>query len=227
MSRLSHWIRQQKARPNPLRRLSYFLRRAEYPDECAVDRANEVTLDFVRQTNARCIAEVGIYQGYTSAELARNLNGLGELHLFDFEERVQAVTAQLRAQGFSNVVPHGNTHKSFDSYNWSLMQMLRQHDQPVFDYVYLDGAHTWPVDALAFFLLDRLLKVGGHLDFDDYTWSLEKSPTLNPEVFPATKRLFTLEQIREQHVRLIIELLVRRDARYAEVVPNKIFRKLA
>jgi len=224
MSKLSHWLRQQK---KSVRRLGYSLRQADYPDECAVERANAVTLEFVRQTGARCIAEVGIYEGYTSVGLARHLKGQGELHLFDFEERVTKVAAQLRAQGFANVVPHGNTHKTFDSYNWSLMQLLQQRSAPMFDYVYLDGAHTWPLDALAFFLIDRLLKVGGYLDFDDYEWSLEKSPTMKPEVFPATKRQFTPEQIRERHVRLIIEILVRRDARYAEVVPDKIFRKLA
>jgi hypothetical protein len=40
------------------------------------------------------------------------------------------------------------------------------------DYVFLDGAHTFAIDALTFFLTDRLLKIGGHFDFDDYSWKL-------------------------------------------------------
>ena len=39
---------------------------------------------------------------------------------------------------------------------------------PIFDYVFIDGAHTWMLDALAFLLVDRLLRVGGYVDFDDY-----------------------------------------------------------
>jgi len=92
--------------------------------------------------------------------------------------------------------------------------------------VFLDGAHTWAHDALAFFLADRLLRPGGHIDFDDFDWSLARSPTLRPSVFPRTAEDFTEEQIECRQVESILDLLVRRDARYVEVVPNKIFRKI-
>ncbi|HAA29907.1 MAG TPA: hypothetical protein DCE56_22160 [Cyanobacteria bacterium UBA8553] len=64
------------------------------------------------------------------------------------------------------------------------------------------------------------------MDFDDYDWSLEHSPTLNPKVFPRTRKLYTDEQIRQQHVRLILDVLVKRDPRYKEVVENKIYQKI-
>lgn len=121
---------------------------------------------------------------------------------------------------------HGNTHKTLDCYNWSLMKLLQQHDQPIFDYVFLDGAHTWNVDALTFFLADRLLKTGGHLDFDDYDWSIGSSPSLNPKVYPRTRKLYTEEQIAERQVKLIVDLLVKTNPRYVEVIPNKIYRKI-
>ncbi|HUS12863.1 MAG TPA: hypothetical protein VMZ30_20505, partial [Pyrinomonadaceae bacterium] len=102
--------------------------------------------------------------------------------------------------------------------------VLKQHTEPIYDYVYLDGAHTWNIDALAFFLIDRLLKVGGYIDFDDYHWSPQKSRAMNPLV---TRLMFTTSQIREPHVRLIVDLLVKRDPRYAEVKKNKIYKKIA
>jgi predicted O-methyltransferase YrrM len=196
------------------------------PERIAVRKANRRTLRFLRTTSCRTIAEVGIFKGYTSTEIAKHLDGHGELHLFDFSDRVEAVVSELHAAGYHNVIGHGNSRKLLDSYNWSLMHVLRQHETPVFDYVFLDGAHTWGIDALAFLLIDRLLRVDGYIDFDDYEWSLKRSPSQNPDVFPLTAELYTDEQIRERQVALVVDLLVKRDPRYVEVVNNKVFRKI-
>jgi hypothetical protein len=128
-------------------------------------------------------------------------------------------------RGHRNVTAHPNTRKVFDSYNWSLMELLRDGDGPAFDYVFIDGAHTWALDALAFLLVDRLLAPGGYVDFDDYHWTLARSPSMSPEAFPPTSKLYTEEQIAERQVALVVDLLVRPDGRYDEVVENKIFRK--
>jgi len=188
---------------------------------------NQCTLDFLATTNCKVIAEVGVGVGSTSMAIAQWLDGKGMLHLFDFQERVDMVAEQLRQKGYRNVVAHGNSKRLLDSYNWSLMKLLREHEHPIFDYVYLDGAHTWAVDALAFFLIDRLLRPGGYIDFDDYDWTISSSPTVNPKVYPIMNKLYTPEQVNEPNVKLIVDLLVRRDASYEEVIPNKIFRKLS
>lgn len=195
------------------------------PLDPALGHVNGGTVEFFKASGCRRYAEIGVYQGDTSREIAAHLAGDGELHLFDFDDNVARVASDLRASGHENVVAHGNSRRLLDSYNWSLMRVLRDHPAPVFDYVFLDGAHTWALDALAFLLLDRLLVEGGYLDFDDYWWTAERSPTMNPHAFPATSKLYTEEQIGERQVALIVDLLVRRDPRYEEVVENKIFRK--
>lgn len=187
---------------------------------------NRATWQFVCTTDARCIAEIGIYRGDTSELLAEHLAGEGELHLFDFDHRVAQVTDRLARAGYRNVVGHPNSERVMDSYNWSLMKVLEQHPEPLFDYVFLDGAHTWPLDALAFCLVDRLLVPGGYVDFDDYDWSMQQSPTMRPAVNPVTAELYTDEQIEVSHVALVVDLLVRRSRRYTEVVEDKIFRKV-
>ena len=111
-----------------------------------------------------------------------------------------------------------------ESYNWSPGGDLAG---PRFDYVFIDGAHTWAHDALAFALADRLLAPGGYMDFDDYRWTLRASPTMNPAAFPEVERLYTDEQIDARQVALVVDLLVRSDERYEEVVPDKVFRKRA
>ncbi len=74
-------------------------------------------------------------------------------------------------------------------------------------------------------IADRLLAAGGYLDFDDYTWSLRHSPSMNPDAFPEIEQLYSDEQIDARQVALVVDLLVRPDTRYEEIVPNKVFRK--
>jgi predicted O-methyltransferase YrrM len=197
-----------------------------YPETgLKVDGPNRITVEFFASTGCRRYAELGVYRGDTVLGVAEVLRGDGELHLFDYEDRVADVAARLRADGHDNVVEHPNTRRLMDSYNWSLMRVLAEHAAPVFDYVYLDGAHTWAHDALAFLLVDRLLVPGGYLDFDDYAWTLRHSPSMNPAAFPDVERLYTDEQIDARQVALVVDLLVRLDGRYEEVVPDKVFRK--
>lgn len=151
------------------------------------DTPNIKTLEFLSTTQCRTIAEIGVERGATSKEILRWLDGSGVLHLFDYEDRIKLITARLQSLGFSNFVFHGNSRTTLDSYNWSLMKMLKDGHIPCFDYVYLDGAHTWGVDALAFLLIDRLLKPGGYIDFDDYGWTFASSPSVNPRLSGHTK----------------------------------------
>jgi predicted O-methyltransferase YrrM len=186
---------------------------------------NEQTVAFFAESGCSRYAEIGVYEGDTALAVADALAGSGEVHLFDFEERTQAVARRLRAAGHANVVEHPNSRRLLDSYNWSLMRMIEAAGgAPAFDYVFIDGSHTWAHDALAFLLVDRLLEPGGYVDFDDYGWTLRDSPSMNPAAFPEVRRLYSDEQIEEPQVRLVVELLVR-DRGYQEVVANRIFRK--
>jgi predicted O-methyltransferase YrrM len=197
-----------------------------YPEsDLNVEGANETTVATFAGSGCRRYAEIGVYKGYTAARIAEVLGGEGEIHLFDYADRVEPVAEALRAAGHGNVVAHPNSRRLLDSYNWSLMRVLAERGEGVFDYVFLDGAHTWAHDALAFALADRLLAPGGYVDFDDYRWTLRASPTMNPEAFPEVERLYSDEQIDARQVALVVDLLVRRDARYEEVVPDKVFRK--
>jgi hypothetical protein len=107
----------------------------------------------------------------------------------------------------------GSSYKVLDSYNWGLAKLLDENAGPKYDYVFLDGAHSWAVDALAAFLSDRMPKVGGYLDFDDYDWTFSRSPSVNPRVFPLTRKFYTAEQIESKQVKMIVDLVIRRDPR--------------
>jgi predicted O-methyltransferase YrrM len=199
-----------------------------FPDsDLNVDGPNERTVAFFAASGCRRYAEVGVYKGYTAARIADILAGEGEIHLFDYADRVEPVADALTAAGHRNVVAHPNSRRLLDSYNWSLMRMLAACPRPSFDYVFLDGSHTWAHDALAFLLADRLLAPGGYVDFDDYRWTLRASPSMNPGAFPEVERLYTDEQIDARQVAMVVDLLVRDDDRYEEIVADKVFRKRA
>lgn len=194
--------------------------------------ANETSICFVRHAFANTethlvFAEIGIDKGDTSLELARFLNGRGVLHLFDYEDVVVRVRNRLAAEGIKNIELHGCSRCSHDSYNWNLMKLLTGAPKLRFDYVYLDGAHTWEIDGMAFFLCDMLLKKNGFIDFDDYEWSHATSPTCNPRSFPGITKMYTAEQIATQQVALVVDLLARGCGRYREVVRNKVFMRIS
>lgn len=66
-------------------------------------------------------------------------------------------------------------------YNWWLADLLAQqtnkqtgHVHGVFDFCFIDGAHEWETDALAFLLASRLLKPGGWMVLDDLDFRLRQ-----------------------------------------------------
>jgi hypothetical protein len=170
-------------------------------------------------------AEFGIWKADTAHAVCQ-MFPRARLHLFDFHHTIAAAQHRLADYG-SRVSYYGNTEKYNDSYNWSLGKLIQQvRAKPFFDYCFLDGAHTYTVDALNFFLCDRLLKVGGYMDFDDYRWRL-KGSSLDPEHVPVIADQYTDEQIEALQVKMIIDTVVRPDPRYREVLRNKVFQKIA
>jgi predicted O-methyltransferase YrrM len=100
---------------------------------------------------------------------------------------------------------------SRSSYTWELMRLVEERTdgdvtQPLFDFCFLDGAHTWETDGLAFLLVDRLLHPDRWIVFDDVNWTFASSPTLRET--PRVKAL-PEEERTTPHVRKVIELLVR------------------
>lgn len=170
-------------------------------------------------------AEFGIYKGDTARNICEIFPN-ATLFLFDFTENIERAKETLhRFKG--RVHFFANTQRFNDSYNWSLGKLIAT-NRPggIFDYCFLDGAHTYAIDALNFFLCDRLLRVGGYMDFDDYGWKLRGS-SLDPSKVPQIAEQYTDEQIDCLQVKMIVDTLVVPDPRYREIVPTKVFQKIA
>lgn len=200
---------------------------AWYPNKLMVkDEGTAATYDFMASVyeSGECFhyAEFGVYHGGTVKNVIQRFPN-AVVHVFDFEDKIKKLKQEL--SGF--VYFYSNSQRYNDSYNWSLIKLLeRRETRPLFDYIFLDGAHTFAVDALTFFLCDKLLKVGGYIDFDDYHWTIRGS-SLDPEKVPEILLQYTDEQIDSKQVEMIVDLIVRNDHRYDEIVPNKVFKKIS
>jgi predicted O-methyltransferase YrrM len=175
--------------------------------------AGEELHDFVREHRfERCI-ELGFAHGGSAVYIASALeaNGSGHLDSVDLEiakERRPPATETLQRAGLEHRV---TLHYEATSYTWFLHDKLREQlrdgerIEPLYDFVFIDGAHTWDVDALAFALVDRLLKPGGWILFDDLMWNIGDSDPSLPQI-----------QRDLPHVREIWELLALTHPQYDE-----------
>ena len=169
---------------------------------------------FVREHGfARCL-ELGFGQGAGSVYIATALeaNARGSLTSVD-----RPVALGRHPSAAELLERAGLTHRvelvvDPDGYIWWLRRRLREQlrgdgFEAAYDFVFLDGAHTWATDALAFALVDRILAPDGWILFDDLDWNPSDRATAN---VPDDTREFA-------HVREIWDLLVATDPYYDEL----------
>jgi predicted O-methyltransferase YrrM len=168
----------------------------------------ETITSFIREHELYDVLELGFRFGVSTTYLAGALQDAGRGHITavdleiarDGEENIERF---LDKAGLRDLV---TVHYEPTSYTWRLMKMLEEDPTPRFDFCYLDGAHDWFVDGFAFFLVDRLLRPGGWIIFDDLDWTFAGSGTLSQ-----TERVLAMpedERVTPQ-VRKVYELLVK------------------
>lgn len=137
-----------------------------------------VLYSFVRRNQPEHCLELGFAHGASSNYIAAALeeNGRGRLTSVDldisrsFEPTIEAVVARTGLQNWISI------QREVDSYNWFLKKKIDERSEehscaPIYDFCFIDGSKNWTVDGFAFFLVDKLLRPGGWLLFDDYGWS--------------------------------------------------------
>jgi predicted O-methyltransferase YrrM len=140
---------------------------------------------FVREGGFEDILELGFAHGTSTCYLASALEERGSGHVTTIDresarERTPNIEEVLRHAGLAE---HVEPIFAATSYNWELMRIIQRQTsgsatQPRFDFCFLDGAHSWETDGLAFFLVDKLLRPGGWILFDDLHWTFASSAAL-------------------------------------------------
>ena len=141
----------------------------------------EEIYDFVLEHGFESCLELGFAHGVGSVYIAAALEKNGKGHLTGVDnlsarERDPSAQDLVDKAGLTDRVTYVYEETS---YNWFLHDTLRKQladgaIEPLYDFVFIDGAHTWEADALAFELVDRLLKPGGWILLDDLDWTLDE-----------------------------------------------------
>jgi predicted O-methyltransferase YrrM len=171
--------------------------------------------DILARTPAPVVYEIGVGVGATTLPMARAMDNRGQLYLFSRRDDVLALAADLRQLGYDNVVDDwGSDTRTYSGYHFELARGFVAGDLPAFDLAFIDGGHVFHLDAPAACILKELCRPGGYMVFDDWTWSLAGSPTLNPAIRPQTRRDYDAGQIAACHVQLVCKALMDTDPRF-------------
>ena len=136
---------------------------------------------------ARDIMELGIKHGKASTIMATVLKARGatpETHSIKavdcevaLELRPQA-TDTYNKYGVDDIVHFQYSNLDVGGYLHDLMIMTWAKERPMFDFIYLDGAHTFHIDGLATMLSAKLLRPCAWLVFDDLDWKAMEMATI-------------------------------------------------
>ena len=168
-------------------------------------RNGERMFRFVLQQRFADCLELGFAHGVSSCYIAGALRQLRQGRLLS----VDMEAAEARTPSIEQLVDRLQLRRYVDwiyeprSYTWFLMRALEEGQQ--YDFCFIDGAHTWDTDGFAFCLVDRLLRPGGWIVFDDMDWTYATSPSLAQADWVKEKP--PLEQTTKG-VRKVFELLV-------------------
>jgi predicted O-methyltransferase YrrM len=168
----------------------------------------QVMEDFIRKHSISSILELGFYHGvstcYMAAALEEVVRGsIVSIDLQNAKKRQPNIEELLEKCGYSDTVEF---YYEPVSYNWRLMKLIEAQEK-TFDLCYLDGGHDWYNTGLAFFLVDKVLRPGGWIIFDDLDWTMEHLDA------PWALRKPEEERITPQ-VRKVWELLVQPHPNY-------------
>ena len=131
--------------------------------------------DVILQNGFSSLCELGHYHGKSTTYFAAILKeqGFGTVHTFDkVTNRVSPSIDDLI--GFFKLEDFVIKTLAENSFNWELGKLIKEHQEPIYDFCYVDGGHDFHNTALAFTLLDLLVKPGGMIIFDDATWTAKK-----------------------------------------------------
>lgn len=188
-------------------------------DEMATD-----LYSFIMKEEPRECLELGFGHGASSCYIAAALDELGKGKLTSvdllsgMEWQTPSIEELLLRTGLSNRV---EVHRERSNYTWFLAKQIEKQTfnkrcVPVYDFCFIDGAKHWTTDAAAFFLVDKLLKPGGWLVFDDLRWTFQSKVNEGKRKLDGVS-LSTMgsAELTEPHIEKVFRLLVMQHPEYS------------
>lgn len=172
----------------------------------------EIMRQIIVKNKLKNALEIGFYHGKSSVLLAAIFEEIGEGHLITYDvesaiNREPNIIQLLDAYSLSHRVTPVFCKRSF---TWELGKMIKDSKRNIFDFCYLDGAHTWDNTGFGFYLIDLLLKPGGVIIFDDLNWTINKSPAYQKSLKEGkdTYNLYSEDEKETPGVRMVFDCLI-------------------
>ncbi|MDD3149319.1 MAG: class I SAM-dependent methyltransferase [Candidatus Gastranaerophilales bacterium] len=174
-------------------------------------RHAEILRNVFIEHNVKNVLELGFSQGASTCYMAAILDELcseeGKITTIDRElskNKLPNIETNLKKLNLEKYVEIFYEHRS---YIWRLHKFLEEKPLRQYDFCYIDGEHVWDTDGFAFFLVDRLLKPGGIVVFDDLTWTIASTLKSYPERRPKYAHL-SEEEMATPQIGKVYDLLV-------------------
>jgi len=180
--------------------------------------------NFVQEKKPRNSLELGFAHGASSCYIAAALDERGAGHLTSVDlikaqewqdPTIEDLLEQTQLQDYVTV-KRENT-----GYTWFLKKEIERQTSnnictPCYDFCFLDGAKNWTIDSTTFFLVDKLLKPGGWIVFDDLQWTYESKLKEGKTKTDGVSMLeMGHDELNQPHIELIFQLLVMQHPDYS------------
>lgn len=180
----------------------------------------------IRQYRPLHVLELGIAHGVSSCYMAAAIheNGAGHLTCVDLIDVAFTPSAEELVKQ-ANLTDYVSIHREKSSYTWYLKKLIEQRTkpggicEPEFDLCYIDGSKNWTIDGAAFFMVDKLMREGGWIIFDDYDWTYDS--VYDPKSGRTASDGINICELSEDerthpHIEAIFRLLVVQHPNYGE-----------
>lgn len=188
-----------------------------------LEERGENLYNYIVDNRPELCLELGFAHGVASCYIAAALHeiGAGKLVCVDLESSARLAPTLEDLTEKAGIRDFVEIHREANSYTWFLKKNIERRTengvcQPEYDFCFIDGAKNWTIDGMAFFCVDKLLKQGGTLLFDDYQWVY--SGYSKDVMDGITIRDLSEDQIREPNIKAIFELLVMQHDKYSDFI---------
>lgn len=185
-----------------------------------------ILYDLIVKENLTNILELGVAHGTSTCYMAAALDEIGDglITAVDLENDSATQNPSLAEQANSlNLSKYIKAVYTKSGYSWFLHDEIVRCSNgtvcnPVYDLCIIDGPKNWTIDGGAFFLVNKLLKPGGWIIFDDYNWTYATAARRKGQSIDELKKRMSESEMETPHIREIFELLVKQEKNYTNFV---------
>ncbi len=184
-------------------------------------KAGKMLYNFILHNDIKNVLECGFAHGTSACYMAAALEekGSGLITTIDIQGAKKRKPNIFELLSLTRLNDYVKPVFADTSYNSELMKIIESQTknkrcEPIFDFCFIDGAHSWETDGRAFFLVEKLLRPGAWILFDDLNRTYAQSPALKN-----TERVKRMpdDQKHTPQVEKVFSLLVRQSTKFENI----------